>query len=78
MRSEYFHMALMSILLSQLTGCASPLAYSEFRYVGDASKSDDDFLVDRARCKTKAPPIPLVEKYVYQNCMVNRDWIITE
>jgi len=66
------------MLLSQLIGCAYPLKYSKFRYVGDASKSEDDFVVDRVRCRTKAPPVPIVARYVYQNCMVRRDWIITE
>jgi len=78
MRQQNVRTLLVILFLSQLTGCASPLEYSEFRYVGDASKSEDDFLVDRARCKTKAPPVPIVEKYVYQNCMVRRDWIISE
>jgi hypothetical protein len=78
MRTEYLVIVLISLLLSQLTGCASPLEYSKFRHVGDPSKSEEDFVVDRARCKTQAPPVPIVEKYVYQNCMVRRDWIITE
>ena len=78
MRSEYLLMVLIGLLLSQLVGCASPLKYSEFRHVGDPPKSEDDFLVDRASCKTQAPPVPIVEKYVYQNCMLRRDWIITE
>jgi hypothetical protein len=78
MRSEYLRMVLISLFLSQLTGCASPREYSKFRYVGDATKSEDDFLIDRARCKTQAPPVPIVKRYMYQNCMLRRDWIITE
>jgi len=78
MRFKCLSAVLISLLASQVCGCASPLEYSKFRHVGDPPKSEDDFLVDRARCKTQAPPVPIVEKYVYQNCMTRRDWIITE
>ena len=78
MRSDCLRIVLISLLLSQLIGCASPREYSKFRYVGDASKSEDDFVVDRARCKTQAAPVPIVKRYMYQNCMLRRDWIITE
>lgn len=78
MLPTYFKVFLASLLLSHALGCASPLEFSKFRYVGAAPKSEDDFLIDRTRCTTQAPPVPIVEKYLYQNCMARRDWIITE
>jgi hypothetical protein len=44
MRSDYLRLVLISMLLSQLIGCASPREYSKFRYLGDATKSEDDFV----------------------------------
>jgi hypothetical protein len=61
-----------------LHGWSTPKEYARFRYVGEDSGTEDDFVIAREECRWQSPPIPIVEKYVYRSCMVRRGWIANE
>jgi hypothetical protein len=60
------------LLAFQPVGCAAPLEISDFRYIGESVEPEDHFYVDRDWCESEAPPIPLVEVLVYQECMARQ------